>query len=64
MPKCTFCGRQIEKGTGKMFVYISGKIDNFCSSKCEKNLLKLKRKPVKTRWTEFSRKERGKGEKM
>jgi large subunit ribosomal protein L24e len=51
MPKCTFCGIDIKKGTGKMFVYTSGKTANFCSNKCEKNLLKLKRKPMKTRWT-------------
>ncbi|HLC81713.1 MAG TPA: 50S ribosomal protein L24e [Candidatus Nanoarchaeia archaeon] len=57
MAKCTFCGEQIEKGTGKMFVYISGKIANFCSNKCEKNLLKLKRKPLETRWTQAYRQE-------
>jgi len=44
-----------------MMVYISGKIDHFCSTKCEKNLLKLKRKPAKVRWTEMSRAERKKG---
>jgi large subunit ribosomal protein L24e len=52
MPKCTFCGIDIKKGTGKIFIYTSGKIANFCSNKCEKNLLKLKRKPMKTRWTQ------------
>lgn len=57
MPKCTFCGNQIEEGTGKMFVYNSGKIDHFCSKKCEKNLLHLQRKPLQVRWTEFYRKE-------
>jgi ribosomal protein L24E len=40
-----------------MFVYTSGKIDNFCSSKCEKHVLKLKRKALRTRWTEAYRKE-------
>lgn len=57
MPKCNFCGKSIEQGTGKMFVYNSGKIDNFCSNKCEKNLHKLKRKPLKVRWTESYRQE-------
>lgn len=61
MPKCTFCGKQIERGTGKMFVYTSGKIANFCSNKCEKHQLKLKRKPLKMRWTETFRKEKKKG---
>ena len=51
MPKCTFCGHQIEEGTGKMFIYNSGKIDHFCSQKCEKNLLKLGRKARKLKWT-------------
>ncbi|MBU0457186.1 MAG: 50S ribosomal protein L24e [Nanoarchaeota archaeon] len=60
MPKCTFCGNQIEKGTGKLFVYSNGKTANFCSNKCEKNLHKLKRKPSKIPWTEAYRKERGK----
>ncbi|MEK6969426.1 MAG: 50S ribosomal protein L24e [Nanoarchaeota archaeon] len=60
MSKCTFCGVQIEKGTGKMYVYVSGKISYFCSTKCEKNCLKLNRKPLRVRWTEASRKERGK----
>ena len=44
-----------------MLVYNSGKIDYFCSTKCEKNLLKLKRKPAKVLWTEMSRAERKKG---
>ena len=57
MPRCNFCGVSINKGTGKMFVFASGKISNFCSNKCEKNMLKLKRKPLRTRWTEFFRKE-------
>jgi len=57
MPNCTFCGINIKKGIGKLFVYISGKTANFCSNKCEKNLLQLKRKPVRTKWTEEYRKE-------
>jgi len=61
MAKCSFCGEQIEKGTGKMLVYTSGKIDYFCSTKCEKNQRKLKRKPVKARWTEAARAEKKKG---
>lgn len=57
MAKCSFCGVMIKPGTGKMYVYNSGKIDNFCSRTCEKNVLKLKRKPLSTRWTEEYRKE-------
>jgi len=37
MAKCSFCGKQIVQGTGIMFVEMSGRILNFCSSKCRKN---------------------------
>jgi large subunit ribosomal protein L24e len=50
MVKCTFCNTEIEKGTGKIFVYTSGKLANFCSMKCEKNLIKLGRKPRNITW--------------
>lgn len=48
--QCTFCGNNIEPGTGKMFVKKDGTVLYFCSSKCEKNSLKLKRLPRKVRW--------------
>ena len=51
MSNCSFCGESIEKGTGKIFVFNSGKILNFCSQKCEKNMLKLKRKAHRLKWT-------------
>ena len=51
MPRCDFCRKQIEPGTGKMFVRKDGKTFDFCSSKCEKNMLKLKRKTRTTNWT-------------
>ncbi|MBT4824498.1 50S ribosomal protein L24e [Candidatus Woesearchaeota archaeon] len=51
MAKCSFCGEQISKGTGKLFVKNDGRQLNFCSMKCEKNTFKLKRKPHTTRWT-------------
>jgi len=50
--RCSFCKKNIEKGTATMFVKKTGKIHYFCSSKCEKNQLKLGRKPLTTRWTE------------
>lgn len=53
MSQCTFCGSQIEKGTGKIFVQNTGKILNFCSGKCEKNMLKLKRTASRLKWTKF-----------
>ncbi len=51
MVKCSFCGNEIEQGTGKIYVQIDGKILNFCSMKCEKNKLKLKRKAREQKWT-------------
>ncbi len=51
MVKCTFCGNDIPKGTGMIYVFKSGKIANFCSSKCRKNQLKLKRKAIHLKWT-------------
>ncbi len=52
MARCSFCKKIIPKGTGKMFIRVDGKILNFCSNKCEKNMLKLRRKPRKLKWTE------------
>ncbi len=34
-----------------MFVHNSGKLDYFCTNRCEKNLFKLHRSPLQTRWT-------------
>ncbi len=53
MAKCSFCGKSIEKGTGKVFVRDNGSVLNFCSGKCEKNMLKLKRDARKLKWTTF-----------
>ena len=56
--ECNFCGQEIARGTGKMYVTRQGKILYFCKSKCEKNLLKLKRKPRRVGWTETYRAEK------
>ena len=60
MVNCSFCGHTLEKGTGKMLVKNDSKVLYFCSMKCEKNLLKLNRKPRVTKWTNESRSARGK----
>ena len=49
--KCSFCGKEIEPGTGLMYVKNDGTVLYFCSSKCFKNW-KLGRNPRKVRWTE------------
>jgi len=56
--RCTFCGENIDEGTGTIVVEKGGKLLYFCSSKCEKNKLKLGRKPLNTRWTLTARKAR------
>lgn len=48
---CSFCGNEIEPGTGKMYIKKDGTIFFFCKSKCQKNLLKLRRLPHRTEWT-------------
>ncbi|MFC1691220.1 50S ribosomal protein L24e [Nanoarchaeota archaeon] len=63
MPRCSFCGKDIPKGTGTMYVKKDGKILYFTNSKCEKNLLKLKRKPRVVGWTNEARKEKQAGKK-
>jgi len=53
MVNCSFCGKDIKKGSGKIYVKDNGHILNFCSGKCEKNLLVLKRDARKFKWTSF-----------
>jgi len=55
LAKCSFCGRKIKIGTGKMLVTKSGLIKYFCSRKCEKNF-HMGRDPKRTKWTEIFRK--------
>ena len=40
----------MEKGTGKSLIQNDGKVLHFCSSKCEKNMIKLGRKPRNVKW--------------
>lgn len=47
---CSFCGADIEPGTGKMFVRDNATILFFCTNKCQKNMLELKRNPRRVGW--------------
>lgn len=58
MVKCNFCGSELSKGKGKMFVKNDGKIFYFCNSKCESNW-GHGRQGKNIRWTETYRKETG-----
>ncbi len=62
--KCSFCGFEIEKGTGKMLVKVEGSLVYFCSSKCEKNMIKLARIPRDVKWTAHSQELKGRKEKV
>ncbi|HUV03292.1 MAG TPA: 50S ribosomal protein L24e [Desulfobacteria bacterium] len=53
--KCSFCGTSVEPGTGMMFVKRDGTVLYFCSSKCERNMLKLRRKRRKLKWAAESK---------
>ena len=55
---CSFCGKEIEPGTGKMYVTKDGRVYYFCSSKCYKNMIELGRVPRKVRWTAAYRREK------
>ncbi|RJX16299.1 50S ribosomal protein L24e [Candidatus Bathyarchaeota archaeon] len=65
MPKpkiCSFCGKEFPQGMGIMYVKNDGTILWYCSSKCRKNSLKLRRDSRKLKWTAYyGKKERGKG---
>ena len=49
---CSFCGKDIPRGTEMIFVNKRGKAWYYCSSKCDKNMNKLGRKPRETKWTQ------------
>jgi len=55
---CSFCGGSIEPGTGRLYVRTTGMTYNFCSSKCFKNLVVMKRLPRKTEWTAAYKREK------
>ncbi|MDI6721028.1 MAG: 50S ribosomal protein L24e [Candidatus Aenigmarchaeota archaeon] len=52
MPKCSFCSKSIEFGTGKTLVLNNGKVMSFCSGRCEKNRINLGRDPRNFKWAQ------------
>ncbi|MEM4245972.1 MAG: 50S ribosomal protein L24e [Candidatus Bathyarchaeia archaeon] len=58
--KCSFCGRSYPQGTGIMYVRNDGTLLRFCSSKCKRNVLELRRDSRKLKWTRYhGKKEKG-----
>ncbi len=58
MPKDSFTGKEIPKGTGHMYVKKDGTVYWFRNQKSEINFLKLGRTPAKTKWTNFYHREK------
>lgn len=52
MAKCYFCGKEQDDFKGTYLLKNDGTLQYFCSSKCRKNSLKLKRDKRKVRWAE------------
>ncbi len=42
--KCTYCSSEVKKGTGIMYVHKIGTVNYFCSSRCYKSAILVKRK--------------------
>jgi len=57
MPRCSFCKKNYEFPKGLTLILNNGDVLHFCSSKCRKNYLMLKRDPRKLKWTKFYGKE-------
>lgn len=51
MVRCTFCNKEMEKGTGKKLIQNDGKTVYLCTSKCDRNMIKLGRKARNLKWT-------------
>jgi large subunit ribosomal protein L24e len=51
MRVCSFCGREIEPGTGSMYVKKDGTVMLFCTNKCSKNMIDMRRVPRRVTWT-------------
>jgi large subunit ribosomal protein L24e len=63
MVKCIFCGKEDDPFRGVNLIKNDGSISYFCSSKCKKNALKLKRDKRKLKWTFAYREEKEKAAK-
>ena len=48
--KCIFCKREFKEPRGLTVFTFDGKTIHYCSSKCRKNHIFLKRDPKKVKW--------------
>ena len=51
MPKCSYCNKEFERGSGKLVIQNTGKMLWFGSQKCETYMLGIGRDPKKLKWT-------------
>ena len=51
MTACSFCGSDIETGTGKMYVKRDSTVLHFCKAKCQRNMIGLGRVNRHVKWT-------------
>ncbi|MFW9984446.1 MAG: 50S ribosomal protein L24e, partial [Candidatus Odinarchaeota archaeon] len=49
---CSFCGTDVEPGTGSIYVKGDGSLLYLCSSKCRRSEIYLKRRARRLKWTE------------
>lgn len=52
MTKCNFCGKEESPYKGVHLIKNDGSTNFYCSSKCRRNALNLKRDKNKFKWTE------------
>ncbi len=55
MLNCSFCKEPISEGRDRIYAKKDGTVYHFCSSKCRKNALNLKREGRRQNWTTASR---------
>jgi len=48
--KCSFCGKEIKRGQGILYVKKDGSLLYFDDGKCQTNMLVLGRKAAKLKW--------------
>jgi large subunit ribosomal protein L24e len=53
---CSFCGVDFFQGQGITLFRNDGTSENFCSSKCRKNSIVLRRDPRKLKWAKSQKK--------
>jgi len=51
LKKCFYCNNDIYPSIGVAYIKNDGSIRYYCSSKCRKNSIDLKRDPRKYKWT-------------